>query len=225
MTDIEYETGGGDDDARAISEDMAAVAGDMGIVMKDFSATISGRRAPRSTPFLESYGAQQTESVADVPADVPADAAVPDVPVATESDSEPTQEATGALRAGVIVDDAVTWEITNVVDPDGDFYSRSRFRTRIPELVFTTADGTIGSIALTSKVARHMHIAFRTVDNIYSGAPAVEVAKKRVRNPITMLSGFLSWWGDHKIKGTIGVIIFGAVAYSVISGIFILATT
>jgi len=217
VTDIEYETGGGGDyDTRANSDDMTVVAGDMAVVMEDFSATISGRRTRRSATFLDSYGAQQAPPTA------------PSTLVTTdddESDPETTQEATGALRAGVLVDDAVTWEITNVVDPDGDFYSRSRFRTRIPELIFTTADGTIGSIALTSKVARHMHIAFRTVDNIYSGAPAVEVKKKRAGNPITAASSFMTWWGDHKIKGTIGVIIFGGLAYSVVSGLFILATT
>lgn len=124
---------------------------------------------------------------------------------------------------GMPVPDAVTWEVINVVDSTGEFYDRAHLRREAPELVLVSPDGTTAVVALTPKVARHMRLALHAVDNIYSGKPAVDV-KMPSRKPISRLNSFLTWWGDHKIKGTIGAILFAGIGFSVISGAFVMVT-
>lgn len=119
---------------------------------------------------------------------------------------------------------AVTWEIRGLLDDDGEFLQKIALMINPPSLVISS-DGVDAEVILTPKVARRMEEALSAVTAIYDDStPLARKKEKKRRSFIELLNAGVDWWFAHKIRGTILVLLGGAILVSIINGFFIMAT-
>jgi hypothetical protein len=110
----------------------------------------------------------------------------------------------------------VHWELIGLEkDKKGNYPSKSDLVEKPPILFVSDDQGSMAALMMTQQVAVPLYRQLTIMRNVYSGKPAVEKKPKTISEKF--IAG-IDYWFNHKIKGTVVVLMSAAFIYAAGAG-------